>query len=82
MPIPTQAAGLFTGSFQTARRTSSQKKECPSDLAFFTCYRRALSSAYLAPLAASTFQLPPGPTHVSGFCLATRDNLNSSTYIE
>jgi len=43
-----------------------KKSNAPSNLTSVTCHRRASSSAYLAPTTASTFQLPPSPTSVSG----------------
>ena len=60
---------------------ASKKRNAPSNLTSFTCHRRASSSAYLALVSTSTFQLPPSPTLMPGPRSATRDNLHISTYI-
>jgi hypothetical protein len=81
--ISTQASSLFIGSLQTATRMLSQQKtDAPSNLTSYTSYRRASSSAYLAPVTTNAFQLPPSPILVPGPRLATRDKLNISTYID
>ena len=58
------------------------KRNAPSNLTWFTSYHLARPSAYLVPITAGTFQLPPSPTLAPGPRLATRDNLNASTYVD
>jgi hypothetical protein len=75
---PVQIRYYFPGI--PSKDAQSEKKNAPSYLTSFTCHHRASSSAYPAPLIASTLQLPPSPTRLPGPCLATRDNVNTSTY--